>query len=105
MLVTSQPLATADLHILDPKKPFPPQTTSRFVEAVAIANCVVEAVKWKEKYVMSSRCSFYREHWPPCRFSVRPLNFIYAVILSFATINLSFNSNNIHGSRKLGTVY
>jgi hypothetical protein len=53
MLVTSQPLATADLHILDPKKPFPPQTTSRFVDAVAIANCVVEAVKWKEKHVMS----------------------------------------------------
>jgi hypothetical protein len=34
MDVTSQPLATADLHILDPKNPLPPQTTSFFVAAM-----------------------------------------------------------------------
>ena len=34
--VTSQPRATADLHILDPKKPPPPQTTIRFEAAMLI---------------------------------------------------------------------
>lgn len=33
--VTSQPRATAYLHILEPRKPLPPQTTS-FLVAVAI---------------------------------------------------------------------
>jgi len=28
--VTSQPLATADLHILEPRNPFPPQITILF---------------------------------------------------------------------------
>lgn len=32
--VTSQPLATADLHILEPKNPLPPQTTIRFAAAI-----------------------------------------------------------------------
>lgn len=30
--VTSQPLATAYLHILEPRNPFPPQTTSLLTE-------------------------------------------------------------------------
>jgi hypothetical protein len=34
--VTSQPLATAYLHIREPRKPFPPHTTSR-LEAADIA--------------------------------------------------------------------
>lgn len=34
--VTSQPLATADLQILDPRKPLPPATTSFFLTAWAI---------------------------------------------------------------------
>jgi hypothetical protein len=31
--VTSHPLATAYLHILEPRNPFPPQTTSLFTAA------------------------------------------------------------------------
>jgi len=34
MDVTSQPLTTAYLHILEPRKPFPPHTTSLFVDAM-----------------------------------------------------------------------
>jgi hypothetical protein len=34
MEVTSQPLATAALHIREPKNPFPPQTISFFVAAM-----------------------------------------------------------------------
>jgi hypothetical protein len=33
MDVTSHPLATADLHIRDPKNPFPPATTSFLLTA------------------------------------------------------------------------
>jgi hypothetical protein len=36
MEVTSHPLATAFLHILEPRKPFPPATTKRFFTACAI---------------------------------------------------------------------
>jgi hypothetical protein len=32
--VTSQPLATADLHIREPKNPFPPQTTIFLAAAI-----------------------------------------------------------------------
>jgi hypothetical protein len=32
--VTPHPLSTADLHILDPKKPFPPQTTILLTAAI-----------------------------------------------------------------------
>ena len=41
--VTSQPRATADLHILDPRNPFPPQTTRRFVVAVAIGDSCISS--------------------------------------------------------------
>jgi hypothetical protein len=51
--VTSHPLATADLHILDPRNPLPPQTTRRFVVAVAIGPaCAVEA---QRRRVLSGR--------------------------------------------------
>ena len=44
--VTSQPRATADLHILDPRNPLPPQTTRRFVAAVAISEeVIIEALE------------------------------------------------------------
>jgi len=42
MDVTSQPRATADLHIRDPKKPLPPQTTSLFAGVVVIFWCSVD---------------------------------------------------------------
>ena len=41
--VTSQPLATANLQILEPRKPFPPQTTIFFAMAfdiVMVMGCV-----------------------------------------------------------------
>lgn len=34
--VTSQPRATADLHIREPRKPFPPQTTNFFAVAMLV---------------------------------------------------------------------
>ena len=40
MEVTSHPLATADLHIRDPRKPFPPATTSRFFTACAMVDSI-----------------------------------------------------------------
>lgn len=36
MEVTSHPLAAADLHIREPRKPFPPATTSLFFVACAM---------------------------------------------------------------------
>ena len=41
MDVTSQPLATADLHIRDPRKPLPPATTTRFLTDCDISQIVV----------------------------------------------------------------
>jgi hypothetical protein len=40
--VTSQPRATADLHIRDPKNPLPPQTTNRLVVGAAIGDFVAD---------------------------------------------------------------
>jgi hypothetical protein len=56
--VTSQPLATADLHIREPKKPLPPQTT--IFLAVAMLNWLSltshEAIQ-KKRAMSSMFCS------------------------------------------------
>ena len=46
--VTSQPLVTAALHILEPRKPFPPQTTILFDVAmpVNLLDFVIELLLW-----------------------------------------------------------
>ena len=60
--VTSQPLATADLHIREPRNPLPPQTTNFL--AVAMSNRLSgeshEVVE--RKHPMSSMFCFEKEH-------------------------------------------
>ena len=38
MEVTSQPLLTAALHIREPRKPLPPQTTSRLAAVIVLGS-------------------------------------------------------------------
>lgn len=56
--VTSQPLATADLQIREPRKPFPPHTTSFFAVAIWIVlfNCTLEMLAGVSALLYRSHC-------------------------------------------------